>query len=155
MSLRGVRWSGRHLEQVSNGSRMKNKGVGLVLFVYSILLGLGMLLNRADKTLIIFGAGGALLSALYGWTWLVGRGRKVWPILTLVVVGFMLLSRAVHSWFEVGAEGIRTPILLTALLALTVGTIMRVAYSGMFSYANSREGESVKNPHQEKARNRA
>jgi hypothetical protein len=137
----------------SNGGTMKNRGVGLVLILYSFLLGIGVFLNRTDKSLLIVGTAGALLSIVFGLSWIAGRGRKVWPILTLMAVGFVLLSHAVHAWFEVNAEGMRTPILLTVMLALTVGSLMRVAYSGMFSYAKPRELDPVK-PHSEPAKAR-
>ena len=129
---------------------MNSKSVGTALVGYGVgIAGLGWFIYQmapgmARPTLIAGVAGGAL-SVLWGVRWLAGRGRKVWPILTLLPVSFVLLSQTVTAWMGEGegsgpASG-KLAILMTLALAASVAMIMRVAYHGVFGPASAPGGK--------------
>jgi hypothetical protein len=121
-----------------------NKTIGIQLVVYSLLLaGLSYLTyhlapSLAQATLIAGLAGGALC-LVWGVRTAMGSRGKAPPILTLIPVSFVLLSQTVVGWSG-GSEampGHRTAALVTTLLLLlSVGMLMRIAYTGVIFYGH-------------------
>jgi hypothetical protein len=122
-----------------------NKTIGLQLIVYSLLLaGLSCLAYRlapalAQPTLIAGMAGGALC-LVWGLRAAAGSRNKALPILTLVPVNFVLLSQTVINWSggSQDASGRRlAAAVITLLLVLSLGMLMRIAYTGVVFYGRS------------------
>ncbi len=116
-----------------------NKTIGLLLVVYSLLLaGLSFLVHHlapgaARPTLIVGWIGGALC-LVWGVRALAGRGGKALPLLTLIPVCFVLLPQTFMSWSggSAGLQAGRTVAAVTTLLlALSLGMLVRIAWSGM------------------------
>jgi hypothetical protein len=113
-----------------------NKTIGLLLVVYSLLLaGLSYLVHHlapevARPTLITGLVGGALC-LVWGLRALAGSGGKALPILTLIPVNFALLTQTFMGWSG-GSGGLQTvAVVITLLLALSLGMLVRIAWSGM------------------------
>lgn len=111
-----------------------NPTIGLQLLLFSLLLAGGsyyvyQLAPTASGLTLIAGLAGSGLSVVWGLLAMTGRRGKAFPILTLIGVGFALLSQAVHAWSGLGefAEALAT----TLLLALTLAMLMRIAYAGV------------------------
>lgn len=116
-----------------------NKSLGIQLVVYGLLLaGLSYFVQHlcpglARPTLITGLIGGAL-SLAWGIRAATGSQGKALPILTLIPVNFVLLSQVVLTWTSGGVEVAgRQPAaaVITALLALSMGMLMRIAYAGV------------------------
>ncbi len=116
-----------------------NKTIGLLLVVYSLLLaGLSYLVyylapGVARPTLII-GLVGSALCLVWGVRALSGIGGKALPLLTLIPVSFALLPQTFMSWSGGGwglQAGKGTAALITLLLMLSLGMLVRIAWSGM------------------------
>jgi hypothetical protein len=116
-----------------------NKTIGLLLVVYSLLVaGLSYLVYHlapgvARPTLITGLVGGALC-LVWGVRGLAGSGGKALPLLTLIPVSFVLLPQTFMSWSggSAGFQGGRTvPVVTTLLLVLSMGMLLRIAWSGM------------------------
>lgn len=120
---------------------MNSRSVGAALVGYGVgIAGLSWFICQMAPTMarptLIAGIAGGALSVLWGVRWLTGRGRKVWPILTLLPVSFVMLSQTVAAWMGAGegsgpANG-KLAILMTLALVASVAMIMRVAYHGAF-----------------------
>jgi hypothetical protein len=116
-----------------------NKTIGLLLVVYSLLLAsLSYLVYHlapgvARPTLITGLIGGALC-LVWGVRVLAGSGGKALPLLTLIPVSFALLPQAFMSWSS-GSEGLQVSrtvaMVITLLLLLSLGMLVRIAWSGM------------------------
>jgi len=89
-----------------------------------------------DSTLapptVIAGVGGALC-LVWGLRAVAGSPRKALPLLTLVVLNFVLLSQAVTGW-TTGSEqisGRRTAVIvITLLFGLSLLMLVRIAHAG-------------------------
>jgi hypothetical protein len=116
-----------------------NKTIGLQLVIYSLLLaGLSFLTYHLApvlaQTTLITGLLGGTFCLIWGFRAMGGRGGKVLPIFTLVLVNFFLLSQTFMGWWGGGervVEGRVAAILITFLFLLSMGTLMRIAYAGM------------------------
>jgi len=112
-----------------------NKTIGLLLVVYSLLLaGLSYLVHHlasevARPTLITGLVGGALC-LVWGLRALAGSGGKALPILTLIPVNFALLTQTFMGWSG-GSVGWTAAVVISLLLALSLGMLLRIAWSGM------------------------
>jgi hypothetical protein len=114
-----------------------NKTIGLQLVVYSLLLaGLSYLTHHLAPTLaqptLIAGLAGGALCLVWGVRAVLGHRGKALPILTLIPVSFVMLSQTVIGW-SAGTEAGRRPAaaVITVLLALSMGMLMRIAYAGL------------------------
>jgi hypothetical protein len=113
-----------------------NKTIGLLLVVYSLLLaGLSYLVYHlapgvARPTLITGLAGGALC-LVWGFRALAGSGGKALPLLTLIPVSFALLPQTFMSWGGGSQAGRTVAMVITLLLVLSLGMLLRIAWSGM------------------------
>jgi len=116
-----------------------NKTIGLQLVVYSLLLaGLSYLTHHLAPTIarptLITGLAGGALCLVWGVRAVLGRRGKALPILTLIPIGYVMLSQTVLTWGGGAQEvpGRRTAALaITALFALSIGMLMRIAYAGV------------------------
>jgi len=116
-----------------------NKAIGLLLVVYSLLLaGLSYLVYHlapgGTRPTLIAGLAGGGLCLVWGVRALAGSGGKALPILTLIPVGFALLTQTFMSWSggSAGFQGGRTvAAIITLLLVLSLGMLLRIAWSGM------------------------
>jgi hypothetical protein len=116
-----------------------NKTIGLLLVVYSLLVaGLSYLAYHlapgvARPTLITGLVGGALC-LVWGARALAGSGGKALPILTLIPVSFALLTQTFTAWTG-GSGGLQAgrtaAAVITLLLVLSMGMLLRIAWSGM------------------------
>ena len=110
-----------------------NKTLGLLLVGYSLLVaGLSYLVYHlapgVARPTLITGLVGGGLCLVWGLRALAGSGGKALPLLTLIPVSFALLPQTVTSWS--GAS--RTVAMVTTLLlVLSVGMLVRIAWSGM------------------------
>ena len=119
--------------------RAMDKTIGLQLVIYSLLLGgLSYLTHHLAPALsrptLIAGLGGAVLCFIWGLRGMLGKRGKALPILTLVPTTFVMLSQTVITWSGGGQEvpGRRTvAVVITVLLALSIGMLMRIAYAGV------------------------
>jgi len=116
-----------------------NKNIGLLLVVYSLLLaGLSYLVFHltpgGTQATLIAGLAGGGLCLVWGVRALAGSGGKALPLLTLIPVSFTLLPQTFASWSGVmgGSQPGRTvAMLITVLLVLSLGMLVRIAWSGM------------------------
>jgi hypothetical protein len=115
------------------------KSLGIQLIVYSLLLaGLSYFLHQLAPSIsrlaLIAGLAGAGLSLIWGFRSVFGKRGKALSILTLIPVCFVMLSQTVLIWGGGNQEvpGQRTSALvITAMFALSVGMLMRIAYAGV------------------------
>ena len=134
-----------------------NKTIGLLLVVYSLLLaGLSFLIHHlapgGTRPTLITGLAGGALCLVWGLRALAGSGGKALPILTLIPVCFALLPQTFTSWSG-GVGGLQAgrgvPVMITLLLVLSLGMLLRIAWSGMVfdvSPANPTDEEAAKAP---------
>ena len=116
-----------------------NKTLGLLLVVYSLLLaGLSYLVYHLapgeTRPALVAGLGGGALCLVWGVRALAGRGGKALPLLTLIPVSFTLLPQVFGNWSgESGASegGWTVAAILTVLLVISLGMLVRIAWSGM------------------------
>jgi hypothetical protein len=116
-----------------------NKTIGIQLVVYSLLLaGLSYLVYHqapgAARPTLITGLVGGALCLVWGVRAFAGSGGKALPLLTLIPVSFALLPQTVTSWSEAsgGLQAGRTvAVVTTLLLVLSLGVLVRIAWSGM------------------------
>ena len=116
-----------------------NKALGVQLVLYSLLLaGFSYVAYRlapgsAEATLTTSLIGGAL--CLFWGVWAIcGSRRKIWSMLTLVPVAFLLLARTVIGWSGGTTavprhEGFAT--ITTLLFLLSLAMLIRIAYAGV------------------------
>ena len=134
-----------------------NKTIGFLLVVYSLLLaGLSYLVYHlapgvARPTLIAGLAGGALC-LIWGVRALAGGGGKALPLLTLIPVAFTLLTQTGTSWSGGGGT---VAVVITLLLVLSLGMLVRIAWSGMLfdvpAGGQTKEGNGHSQPGGQKA----
>ena len=96
-----------------------------------VLVGLVLVLQRVApalaKVTFIAGLVGGGLSVLWGIVARAGHKRRTWAVLTLIALGFVVLTQVLNAWSASAGE---TPgklagaLLLTLLMLLTVGLIM-------------------------------
>jgi hypothetical protein len=135
-----------------------NKTIGLLLVVYSLLLaGLSYLVHHlapevARPTLITGLVGGALC-LVWGLRALAGGGGKALPILTLIPVNYALLTQTFMGWSGGSGElqaGRTVAAVITLLLALSLGMLVRIAWSGMVfdvpPASQTKEGDGQSQP---------
>lgn len=125
---------------------MMNKNVGLTLIVYGLAIGgLGWAIYQMAPALaqptLIAGLVGGVLSIIWGIQWIRGRGRKVWPLLTLIPVCYVVLGQVVMAWM--GETEIAVAALLTLGFLLSLGMVMRIAYYGVFGSAPPGRTENI------------
>ncbi len=117
-----------------------NKAIGYHLLFYGLLFaGLSALAHHLAgafaRPTLIAGLVGGTLCAIWGFRLVAGNQNKALPLLTLVPVNFVLLSQSVMAWWG-GSQAIQgghwVALLITLLLVISMGTLMRVAYAGMF-----------------------
>lgn len=116
-----------------------NKTLGLQLVVYSLLLaGLSYLVHHLAPTLalptLMTGLAGGVLCLVWGFRAIAGSRGKALSILTLIPVNFVLLSQAVIGWSGGNQEVPGRPTaaaVITALFALSIAMLMRIAYAGV------------------------
>jgi hypothetical protein len=116
-----------------------NKTIGLQLVIYSLLLaGLSYLVYQMAlgvvRPTLITGLIGGALCLVWGVRALAGSGGKALPLLTLIPVCFVLLPQAFTSWSG-GSGGLQVgrtvAMVITFLLLLSLGMLVRIAWSGM------------------------
>lgn len=116
-----------------------NKTIGFQLVVYSLLLaGLSYLIHHLAPALarptLIAGLLGGALCLVWGLRALAGSRGKALPILTLIPISFVMLSQTVITWgggsLEVPGRQ-RAAAVITLLLVLSIGMLMRIAYAGV------------------------
>ncbi len=113
-----------------------NKQIGLLLVVYGLLAaGLSYLVFHLapgeTKPTLIAGLAGGGLCLVWGFRALAGSGGKALPLLTLIPVGFTLLPQAFSSWSGGSQGGRGVAAITTLLLVLSVGMLLRIAWSGV------------------------
>jgi hypothetical protein len=116
-----------------------NKTIGLLLVVYSLLLaGLSYLVYHlapgGTRPTLITGLVGGALCLVWGVRALSGSGGKALPLLTLIPVSFVLLPQTFMSWSGGSGEsqaGRTVAVVTTLLLVLSLGMVVRIAWSGM------------------------
>jgi hypothetical protein len=116
-----------------------NKTIGLLLVVYSLLAaGLSYLVYHlapgGTRPTLITGLVGGGLCLVWGLRALAGSGGKALPLLTLIPVSFALLPQAATSWSGGGGglqAGRTVAVVTTLLLVLSMGMLVRIAWSGM------------------------
>jgi hypothetical protein len=116
-----------------------NKTIGFLLVIYSLLLaGFSYLVYHlaagAARPTLIAGLVGGALCLVWGFRALAGSGGKALPILTLIPVNFALLTQTFMGWSG-GSGGLQVgrtvAAVITLLLALSLGMLVRIAWSGM------------------------
>jgi hypothetical protein len=110
-----------------------NKTIGLLLVVYSLLVaGLSYLVYHlapgVTRPTLITGLVGGGLCLIWGVRALAGGGGKALPLLTLIPVAFTLLTQTGTSWSGGGGT---VAVVITLLLVLSLGMLVRIAWSGM------------------------
>ncbi len=116
-----------------------NKAIGFHLLTYGLLfVGLSTLAHHLAgafaRPTLIAGLIGGTLCVIWGFLVVAGNQSKALPLLTLVPVNFVLLSQSVMAWWggsQVIQGGQWVALLITLLLVISMGTLMRVAYAGM------------------------
>lgn len=124
-----------------------NKTIGLQLIVYSLLLaGFSYLTYHLAPTLaqptLIAGLAGGALCLVWGVRAVRGRTGKALAILTLIPISYVLLSQTVLTWGGGTQQvpGRRTAALvITVLFLLSLGMLMRIAYTGVVFYGRMAE----------------
>lgn len=116
-----------------------NKALGVQLVIYSLLLAsLSYVAHRlapgsAETTLATALIGGVL--CLFWGVWAIcGGRRKIWSILTLIPVAFLLLAQTVIGWSGGTTtvprhEGVAA--ITTVLFLLSLAMLIRIAYAGV------------------------
>jgi hypothetical protein len=116
-----------------------NKTIGLLLVVYSLLLaGCSYLVYHlapvGTQPTLIAGLVGGALCLVWGARAVAGSGGKALPLLTLIPVSFTLLPQTFMSW-SAGSGGVQAgrgaAALIALLLVLSLGMLVRIAWSGM------------------------
>jgi hypothetical protein len=114
-----------------------NKAIGVQLIIYSLLLaGLAFMTHARTPELarptMFAGLLGGGLCLVWGLRAVAGNRGKALPLLTLIPVGFVLLSQTVIAWTGGAARDARpAAMMITVLLALTIAMLMRIAYAGV------------------------
>ena len=113
-----------------------NKTIGLLLVVYSLLVaGLSYLVYHlapgVARPTLITGLVGGGLCLVWGLRALAGSGGKALPLLTLIPVSFALLPQTFMSWGGGSQAGRTVAMVITLLLVLSLGMLLRIAWSGM------------------------
>jgi hypothetical protein len=116
-----------------------NKAIGLLLVIYSLLLaGLSYLAYHlapgVARPTLVTGLGGGALCLVWGVRALAGSVGKTLPVLTLIPVCFALLSQTFMSWSGGGGglqAGRTAAMIITVLLVLSLGMLVRIAWSGV------------------------
>jgi hypothetical protein len=113
-----------------------NKTLGLLLVVYSLLVaGLSYLVYHlapgVARPTLITGLVGGGLCLVWGLRALAGSGGKALPLLTLIPVNFALLPQTFMSWGGGSHAGVTVAMVTTLLLVLSLGMLLRIAWSGM------------------------
>lgn len=115
------------------------KTIGLLLLIYGLLLaGLSYLVHllapEAARPTLITGLAGGVLCLFWGLRALTGSAGKALPLLTLIPVSFVLLTQPLALWSG-GGEGVETrrlaAVVTGLLLALSLGMLVRIAWSGV------------------------
>ena len=140
-----------------------NKSLGIQLIVYSLLLaGLSYLVHHLApalaQTTLIAGLTGGALCLVWGVRAVAGSGGKTLPILTLVPVSFVMLSQTVIVWTggsEVVTGRRAAAVVITLLLGLSLGMLMRIAYTGMEAYGQPANGTKGAEAESEKSGKRS
>ncbi|MCW5557177.1 MAG: hypothetical protein KIT22_05005 [Verrucomicrobiae bacterium] len=100
-------------------------GYGILLAVLAVALQqVAPALAKVSSITCLIAAG---LSVLWGIMGLAGHKQRAWAVLTLAPTAFVLLSQVVQAWFVAASstpEGFTGPLLLTALLLLTMGMLV-------------------------------
>jgi hypothetical protein len=117
-----------------------NKTIGLQLVGYGLLLaGLSYLTHylapSLARTTLITGLIGGAFCFVWGLMAMLGKRRKVFSMLTLIPVCYVLLGQAIMTWTGQHADlpGQWTTVLvITVLFALSLAMLMRIAYAGAF-----------------------
>lgn len=117
--------------------------LSLDLLVYGVmLLGLSLVGHRLAPEfagpLLVIGIGGGVLTAGWGVLGLRGICRRVWPIMTLTLIGLLLLVQAVKAWLALkdGAEGLKPVAVIISLLAfLAFGELLNLIQEGRHARA--------------------
>jgi hypothetical protein len=116
-----------------------NKSLGYVLIIYALLLaGLSYLAHqlapKIAQTTLITGLVGGPLCLAWGLLAVGGKKGKALPILTLIIINFMMLSQTVITWFGGGREEpgrMPAALVITVLLLVSLGMLMTIAYAGI------------------------
>jgi hypothetical protein len=132
-----------------------NKTIGSQLVIYGLLLaGLSFLTHylsqgMARPTLIV-GVIGGMLCVVWGLRSVAGSRGKALPLLTLIPVNFVLLSQVFLGWSS-ESQGVQAGriglVLITLLLGLSVGMMVRIAWAGEFGNeqpSTPTKGEAIK-----------
>jgi hypothetical protein len=140
-----------------------NKTIGLLLVVYSLLVaGLSYLVYHlapgGGRPTLITGLVGGGLCLVWGFRALAGSGGKALPLLTLIPVNFALLPQTFMGWSGAsgGLQAGRTvAVAITLLLVLSMGMLVRIAWSGMLfdlpAGGQTKEGNGQSQPGGQKA----
>jgi hypothetical protein len=139
-----VTFEGRNIGQGKSNLAVcaMNKSIGIQLIVYSLLLaGLSYLVHHLSPALarptLITGLIGGALCLVWGARAVAGSQGRALPILTLIPVSFVMLSQTVIVWTG-GSEEVTgrrgAAVVITVLLALSLGMVMRIAYTGLETY---------------------
>jgi hypothetical protein len=116
-----------------------DKTIGLQLVGYSLLLaGLSCFVQHLAPALarlvIISGLAGGALCLVWGFRATTGNRGKALPLLTLVIISFVMLSQTVLTWGDatkqVPGQTVAS-VVITVLFVLSMAMLMRVAYAGV------------------------
>ena len=126
--------------------------LGIQLIGYALVLG-GLswlaheLAPEVGRTALLTGLVGGAVCAGWGVWALARRGGRAGPILSLIPIGYLLLSQAVMVWGSLDGSRARlgAALVLTVLFGLSVGMLMWLAYAGL-SPAPAGRKESAGNP---------
>jgi hypothetical protein len=137
-----------------------NKTIGLLLVVYSLLVGgLSYLVYHlapgVARPTLITGLVGGGLCLVWGLRALAGSGGKALPLLTLIPVNFALLPQTFMSWSGGLQPGRTVAAVITLLLVVSMGMLVRIAWSGMLfdlpAGGQTKEGNGQSQPGGQKA----
>jgi hypothetical protein len=115
-----------------------NKSLGSELIVYSVLLAALSYLAyhmapAVAGTTRVTGLVGGALCLVWGLLAVLGKRRKVFSVLTLIPVCYVLLGQAIMSWTgrNEGDAGRRlVPVLIAVMFVISMGMLMAIAYHG-------------------------
>jgi len=107
---------------------------GVIMAYGVVLAALGLAVGSVAPELAtitsITGIAGGGSCVLWGLVALAGHKRRVWTILTLIAVFFVVLSQTIQAWMALGDNSgtYAGPLLLTLMLLTTVGMLMYVLH---------------------------
>jgi len=104
-----------------------------VIVAYGVLLAaLSLFIQQAApafaQVMLVAGMTGGGLCVLWGIVAFAGHSRRAWAVLTMVAVGFAVLTQVVPAWMDGSSASLGGRLVLTLMLLMTVGMLMYVLH---------------------------